>query len=184
MSPPMTIAPSRANNSAISCPMPRAAPVTSAILSFNRIANFSGRRCRLLLQPRIAAGVLAGVIRIEIDEAALDLPVADLEHVAPPAGAGLGHPGPPRAVAVLAVAGALADDHVARDHPVEVRVVVRDRLERAADVAEEPADLVAAVGDSPLGEVHLRIDGEQVEDAAAGRGRPAVVERLEVLQRH
>src|SRR6185503_7894708 len=100
-------------------------------------------------EPRVALGVSAGVVGIQVDEAALDLPVTDLEHVAPPAGAGLGHPGAPRAVAVLAVAGALADDHVAGDHPVEVGVVVGDRLECAADVAEEPADLVAAVGASP-----------------------------------
>ena len=58
-----------------------------------------------------------------------------------------------------------------------------DRLQRAADVAEHLADLLAAVGDAPLREHDLRVVGEQVEDAPAGRGDAAVVERLEVLQR-
>src|SRR5690348_9894075 len=91
-------------------------------------------------EPGIALGVLGRVVRIQVDETPLDLPVADLEHVAPPAGRPLGHPGPPGAVAVLAVAGALAYHHVARDHPVEVGVVVDDGGEGGADVAEHLAD--------------------------------------------
>src|SRR5205807_922161 len=88
------------------------------------------RRAYVAGEPRIARRVLAGVVGIEVDEAAVDLPVADLEHVTPPPCAPLGHPGTPRPVAMLAVAGPLAHDHVAaREDPVEVRVVVTDRLE-------------------------------------------------------
>src|SRR6266700_1407491 len=70
----------------------------------------------------------------------------------------------------------------AGEDPVEVRVVVRDRLDRRAYIAEELADLRLAVRESPLREVDLRVFGEEVEDAAAGRGDAAVVERLQVLQ--
>src|SRR5450759_4584859 len=77
------------------------------------------------VQPAIAGGVLARVVRAAIDEAPLDLPVADLEYVTPAAGRRLGNAGPPRAVLVLPVAGPLADEHVsAREDPVEVGVAV------------------------------------------------------------
>src|SRR5436190_14453933 len=56
-------------------------------------------------QPRIARGVGAGVIGVEVDEAALDQEVADFEHVAPSTGAPLGHARAPGAVLVLAEAG-------------------------------------------------------------------------------
>src|SRR5262245_42024488 len=119
------------------------------------------------VDPRIAGRVLARVVRVEVDEAALDLPVADLEHVAPAAGAPLGHAGAPRAVLVLAVAGAFAHHQVAAgEDPVEVREVVLNRLQRAADVAEQLADLIATGGHAPLGEIHLRVGGEQLEDRA------------------
>src|SRR5262249_38543720 len=88
-------------------------------------------------EPGIALGVLRGVVGIEIDEHALDLPVADLEDIAPAAGGPVGDAGAPGAVAVLAVAGSLADDEVAaREDPVEAGVVVDDRLDGGADVAE------------------------------------------------
>ena len=49
-----------------------------------------------------------------------------------------GSTGAPRAVAMLALAGAFADDEVAaREDLVEVRIVVHDRFERAADIAEQ-----------------------------------------------
>ena len=61
-------------------------------------------RPRLLVgEPGVARVVAAGVVGIEIDEAALDLPVADLEHVAPAAGTMFGHAGAPGPVATLAV---------------------------------------------------------------------------------
>src|SRR3954470_7972592 len=107
-----------------------------------------------LVEPGVAGGVLAGVVGVEVDEAALDEEVADLEHVAPASGAPVRHAGPPRAVLVLAVAGALGDDRVAAgEDPVERGVVVLDRLEGAADVAEQLADFGLALGDSPLREV-------------------------------
>src|SRR5262245_10396014 len=123
-----------------------------------------------VLEPRVAPGVLPGVIGVEVDEDPLDEEVADLEHVAPAAGAPLGHPGPPGTVAVLAMAGALAHQDVATgEDPVEARVVVDDPLEGPANVAEQPDDLVLARGQPPLGEVDLRVVGEEVEDAPPGR---------------
>src|SRR3954468_18661857 len=105
-------------------------------------------------QPRVALRVLAGVVGIEVDEAALDLEVADLEYVAPASRGPVRHAGAPRAVAVLAVARALRDDRVgAGEDPVEVGVVMADRLQRRADVAEQLPDLLLAVGEAPLGEV-------------------------------
>src|SRR6185369_6272999 len=107
------------------------------------------------------------------------------EHVAPPAGTMFGIARPPRAVLVLTVARALGDDRVAaREDPVEVREVVGDALQRRAHVAEQLADVLLAVGQSPLREVHLGVVGEQVEDAASRRCRATVVERLQILDCH
>src|SRR5690348_18356553 len=52
-------------------------------------------------QPGVTVLVGARVVGVEVDEAALDLEVADLEHVAPASRAPLRHPGPPRPVVVL-----------------------------------------------------------------------------------
>jgi hypothetical protein len=41
----------------------------------------------VLTEPRVAGRVAPRVVRIEVDVDALDLPVADLEHIAPVAGA-------------------------------------------------------------------------------------------------
>src|SRR5882672_48811 len=136
-------------------------------------------------KPRIARRVLAGVIGVEIDEAALDQPVANLEHVAPAPRAPRGHIGAPRAVAMFAVARALADDKIgAGEHPVEIRVVVRDRLQCGADVAEQLADLLPAGGDAPFREIDLRVAREQIEDRTAVRCGAAVVERLQIFECH
>src|SRR5262249_28176728 len=122
-------------------------------------------------QPGITRGVLAGVVGVEIDEAALDLPVADLEDVAPAAGTPFRHAGAPWPIAMLASAGAFADHQIAAgEDPVEVRVIVADRLQGAADVAEQLADLVLAAGDAPFREIDLGIVGEEIEDAAAVGG--------------
>src|ERR1700729_4073226 len=102
-------------------------------------------------QPRVARRVLAGVVGVQVDEAALDLPVADLEHVAPPARAPVGDAGAPGPVLVLAVAGALAHDGVrAREDPVEVGVVVADRL-RVAPTSPN----IRPISSRPLAIPHL-----------------------------
>src|SRR6266516_6263914 len=107
-------------------------------------------------EPGVAGGVVAGVVGVEVDEAALDLPVADLEDVAPATRSPFGGAGAPGAVGVLAVAGALAGEGVAAgEDPVEVRVVVGDRLDGAADLGEQPADLVLAGRQAPFREVDL-----------------------------
>src|SRR5213076_2864985 len=104
-----------------------------------------------------------------------------LEDVAPAARAPFGHAGAPRSVRVLAEAGAFAGEQVAaREDPVEARVVMADRLAAAADVAEQLPDLRLAGREPPLGEVHLGVLGEQVEDRAAAGGDAAVVVGLEV----
>src|SRR6185437_10139811 len=75
----------------------------------------------LLLQPGIAVCIFAGIVGIEVNEDALDLPVADFEHVAPTTGRPLRRSGTPGAIAMLAVAFALADDEVAAgEDPVEM----------------------------------------------------------------
>src|SRR3954471_17453980 len=136
-------------------------------------------------QPWVAALIASRVVGVEVDEAALDLKVADLEDVAPAPGAPLWHARAPWPVLMLAVRGPLGDDRVATgEDPVEVRVVVPDGLELGADVAEHPPDLLAPVGDPPLREHHLGVGGEQLEDAVPGRRHTAVVERLEVLERY
>src|SRR3954469_3061056 len=137
----------------------------------------------VLGQPGIPGGVVAGVVGVQVDEAALDEEVPDLEDVAPPARAPLGHAGPPRAILVLTVTGALDDDQVrAGEEPGELAVVVLDRLQRASDIGEQSADVLLAGGQAPLGEHDLGVVGEQVQDASAGGGRAGVVEGLEVLE--
>src|SRR5580700_11513036 len=135
------------------------------------------------LEPRVPGGVPAGVVRVEVNEAPLDQPVTDLKDIAPTAGARFGDSRAPRTVLMLAVARALDDQQItAGEDPVEMRVVVSDRLERPAHVAEHLADLRLAGRESPLREVDLRIFGEEVENTATGRGDAAVVECLQVLK--
>ncbi|MNP53176.1 hypothetical protein D3C76_1476270 [compost metagenome] len=87
------------------------------------------------------------------------------------------------AVDVFTKTGAFADQRVgARKNPVEMRIVVGNRFQAAAKVAEHLADLLTAGGQSPLGKQDLCILGEQVENAAASGGDTAVVEGLEVFQ--
>src|ERR1700761_9354723 len=148
-----------------------------------RTRPLAAGRALLGLEPRVPRGVPASVVGVEVDEAPLNQPVTDLEDVAPAAGAPLGDSCAPRTILVLAVARALGDHQVtAGEDPVEVRVVVRDRLDRPAHVAEELADLRLAGRESPFREVDLCVDGEEIEDAAASRGDTAVVERLQVFQ--
>ena len=121
--------------------------------------------------------------RIEVDEAALNQEVAHLEHVAPPAA--VADTGAPGAIHVQARARALAREHIgAGHHPVERRVVVQDVAQQAAEVGKELADLLLASGESPLREEHLGIVGKQIENAAAPRRHPLVVERLQVFEGH
>src|SRR3978361_1526019 len=145
-------------------------------------SSIPGARSRpsTLWQPGIAGGIPAGVVRVEVDEAALDQKVADLEDVAPSARSPLGDAGPPGAVLVLAVAGVLRDDEGRPgEDPGELRVVVLDRGQRAADVGEQLPDLIFAARQPPLGEHDLGVLGEEIQDAAAGGGCPGVVEGLE-----
>src|ERR1700675_2683717 len=137
MAPPACITRRRVTGS-------RACLVLSVIVS-SQIQRFVAARpiCSAGLQPGVARGIGAGIVGVEIDEAALDLPIANLEHVAPAPGAVLGDAGAPLAVLVLAVAGAFADHEItAGKDPVEVRVMMLDRFDGAADIAEQFADLV------------------------------------------
>lgn len=99
----------------------------------------------LLFQPRVAADVLSGIIRIQIDEAMPDKTLADLEHVAPSTGAPLRLAGLPRPIGMLAMACALAYNQItAREYPSELGEMVRDRLEHTADIGEQLADFVSS----------------------------------------
>src|SRR5258706_9045926 len=130
-------------------------------------------------EPGITGGVLAGIVRVEVDEAALDPAVANFDDIAPAAGAVLRLAGLPRAVAMLADARPLDSEGVRSGHDVVERVViVEDRFERPAHVAEHPTDLVATLPYAPFREIDLGVLGEQLEDAAAGFGHAGVVEGL------
>ena len=61
-------------------------------------------------------------------------------------------------------------------------VVVEDVPEQPSEIGEQLSDLLLAGRESPLGEEHLRIIGEKVQDAAAVRRHALVVERLQVLE--
>lgn len=70
-----------------------------------------------------------------------------------------------------AMASPLADDDVgAREDPVERSIMVGNAFKRAANIREQAADRLPAVGQPPFGEIDLRVLGEEVEDAAAVRG--------------
>src|SRR5437762_3434502 len=74
---------------------------------------------------------------------------------------------------------------VRRDSPNRaLSVIVQDRLQGSADIGEQLADLLPARGQTPLGEIHLGIRREQIENGAAGRGNTTVVERLQIFQSH
>jgi hypothetical protein len=60
---------------------------------------------------------------------------------------------------------------------------VEDVPDAAAKVSEQLLNLRLAGRQPPLREKDLRIVGEQIEDAAARRGHPFVVEGFQVLQR-
>ena len=86
---------------------------------------------------------------------------------------------------MFAVACAFGDQEIlAREDPVEVRIVVHDRLNRAADVGEKFSDLLGAPRNAPFREIELGVFREEVHDAAAVRCHPAVVERLEIFNRN
>ena len=77
------------------------------------------RRCGMpiatrlfLLEPGIARRVFARVVGVEIDEAPVDLPVSDFEHVAPATGSVLRNVRTPRPIAVPAVTRPLTNDEV------------------------------------------------------------------------
>jgi hypothetical protein len=69
---------------------------------------------------------------------------------------------------MLAVARAFANNKIAaREDPVEVGEMVDDRFDCPTYIGEELADLFSTRSYSPFWKVDLRIDGEQVENAAA-----------------
>src|SRR5918911_2395842 len=140
---------------------------------------------RLFPQPRVPLGVDAGVVGIQVDKAPLYLEVADLEDVAPPARSPLRFTSPPWTVPVLPEAGTFDGQRICtREDPVERRIVVGDGMDCLPDIAEELADLLLAVSQTPLGKVDLCVVGEELEDAVASRRHPTFVECLEVLKRH
>src|SRR6266566_4588071 len=86
---------------------------------------------------------------------------------------------------MLADARPLDGEGVSSGHDIVERVVVvEDRFESPAHIAEHPTDLVATLRYAPFREIDLGVLGEQLEDAAAGLGHAGVVEGLEVLERY
>ena len=69
-------------------------------------------RALFLVEPGIVRRVFARVVGVEIDEAPVDVPIADFEHVAPATGSVLRNVGTPRPIAVLAVTRPLTGDEV------------------------------------------------------------------------
>src|SRR5688572_25985988 len=134
-------------------------------------------------EPVVTRRVETSVIGIEIDEAALNQEVADLEDIAP--ASRMRHTGAPRPVLVFTGARTLDGEDVRAGHdPVERGVVVQDRFDPAAEIREELPDLLLAGRQPPLREEHLRIVGKEVENTAAGGRHPLVVEGFQVLQCH
>jgi hypothetical protein len=84
---------------------------------------------------------------------------------------------------VLAMARPLAHDEIAaREYPVEVRVVMDDGLQVAAEIAEHLADLRLAVGQALFWEMDLCVLREEIEDCATGRSHSTIVERLQIFE--
>src|SRR5580658_2510251 len=103
----------------------------------NFIVVLPWNECLFALEPRITGRIFPRIVWIKVDEAALYLPIANLEDVAPAAGAVLGSTGAPLSIAMLAFAGAFAHDKVAaREDVVVLRIVVQDGFQRAADISE------------------------------------------------
>src|SRR2546428_6601474 len=115
-------------------------------------------------EPGIALGVEAGVVGIEVDEAALDQEVPDLEDVAP--AARVCDAGAPLSVAVDTGACAFTGERVGTGHdPVERAVIVQDALDESTKIGEQVTDLFLAGCQAPVWKENLCIVGEQVEDA-------------------
>src|SRR5271165_1998303 len=123
----------------------RFSSISSQLLFFEAAAKVGPSL--FFVEPGISRRVFSGVVGVEIDEDPLNPPIADLKDIAPAAGSMIGNAGAPGTVAVLAVARPFRDEDIlARKNPIEVRVVMDDRLDRTADVAEKSADLLLAGG--------------------------------------
>ena len=64
------------------------------------------------VEPGIARRIFARVVGVQIDEAAVDLPISDFEDIAPATGPVLWNVGTPGPIAVLAVTRPLTDNEV------------------------------------------------------------------------
>src|SRR5467141_5297104 len=133
-------------------------------------------------EPGIALGVEAGVVGIEVDEAALDQEVANLEDVAP--AARVCDAGAPLSVAVDTGACSFTGERVGTGHdPVERGVIVQDALDKSTKIGEQLTDLFLAGCQAPFWKENLCIVGKQVEDTLPRRCDSLVVECLQVFQR-
>jgi hypothetical protein len=71
-----------------------------------------------VLQPRVPRRIFTGIVRIEADEAAVNQPVADLEHIAPPARAPFGIAGASFSKIAFAISGWSMDGILEHPSPV------------------------------------------------------------------
>src|SRR5689334_15263417 len=86
-------------------------------------------------EPRVPSRVESGVIRIQINEAALDEEISNLEDIAP--SSSMGYPGTPRSIDMSSGACSFDGKRVGASHdPIKRGVVVENLLDKAAEVAE------------------------------------------------
>lgn len=138
----------------------------------------------LFHNPRVAGGILARVVRVQVNKAALNQAAADLENVAPAARSPIRIARAPRSVGVLAMAGTFANDRLAAGkYPVQAGIVVRDRFQPTPQISKQLLDLFPSLRHAPLREINLGVRRKQIENRSAGCRHTPVVQRLEILQR-
>src|SRR5262245_4294206 len=86
-------------------------------------------------EPRVPGRVESGVIRIQINEAALDEEISNLEYIAP--ASSMGHAGPPGSIDMSSGACSFDGKRVGAGHdPIKRGVVMENLFDKAAEVAE------------------------------------------------
>ena len=110
-------------------------------------------------EPRVAGRIESGVIRVQINEAALDEEISNLEDIAP--ASSMCYAGPPRSIDMSSGACSFDGERVGAGHdPIKRGVVVKNMLDEAAEVAEELTDLFLTGRQTPFRKEDLSILGK------------------------